>query len=92
MNTVNGVYYYQMEAESRDKVLTCGLEGVDQEQHPARWILPRKPNGELPPEVVNDGNTLTFLTAYEEQNDTYICNICNVNASVIVRVAPPTSN
>jgi hypothetical protein len=92
LSSVNGVYYYQMEAQSRDKVLTCGLKGVDHEQHQARWILPRKPNGELPPEVEKAGNRLTFLTAYEEQNDTYICNICNMNASVIVRVTPQTGN
>jgi hypothetical protein len=92
VNNVNGVYHYQMEEKSKDKVLTCGLEGVDQEKHPARWILPKKPNGEPPPEVEAAGNRLIFLIAYGEQNDTYICNIYNVNASVIVRVTPPTGD
>ena len=77
-----------MEGGSRGKVLTCGLEGVDQQQYPAQWILPKISNGEEPPAVETNGNILTFDEAFVEQNGTYICNICNINASVIVRVTP----
>ena len=84
----SGVYHYQMEEGSQVKVLTCGLEGVDQQQYPAQWILPKKSNGEGPPAVIASGNTLVFITAFQEQNDTYTCNICNVNTLVTVRVTP----
>ena len=91
MTLKNETVFFDLEEGSEDSALTCGLEGLDKSEHRARWILPTKPNGEVPPEVMRNGNILTFRTAYAVHNGEYICSIAGLNASVIVNVTATTS-
>lgn len=69
-----------------NKRLTCGLDGMGEQEYSVTWVLPRKPNGEVPPDVVIKGNTLTFSRAVPEQDGEYICTTAGKNTSVIVDV------
>ena len=82
----NGTYYYHTEEGNHERVLTCGLVGVNQEQNSVNWVLPKKANGENPPEVDGIGHRLIFHRMYPVQSGKYICSVCNTNAVMMVDV------
>lgn len=90
VHTNNGTFYFEMEEGPDNHVLTCGRDGIEQDQYNISWILPKKPNGEVPPSVTANRNTLVFSRALPEQEGKYICSTAGTNVSVIVDVITPS--
>lgn len=88
----NRTFYFDMVKGAANIVLTCGLDGVGDQEYNVSWTLPRKPNGEVPPGVTSDRNTLTFSRAVPEQTGEYICTTAGKNTSVVVDVITTTGN
>ena len=92
MTRKNGTFYYTMEENTVNHILTCSLDGLERDEYTVRWIRPEKPNGESRPEVSIVDNNLIFARAYPAQHGIYICNIGGVNASVHVSITEAPTN
>lgn len=92
LNISNGTFHFNVVKGAANRVLTCGLDGAGEQEYNVSWTLPRKPNGEVPPGVTPNRNTLTFSRAVPEQTGEYICTTAGKNTSVIVNVITNTGN
>lgn len=86
LNVKNDTFYFSMVKGTANSTLTCSLDGIGESEYNVNWMLPKKPNGEVPPGVTSNENTLTFLRAVPEQSGMYICTTAGKNTTVIVDV------